>query len=228
MHVHSHDYHDIRHTLNSTPRPSMWCYVPRIWVRRRETSRECGQILEKPILRDPGAVSRVGRKGGAKVFITGERAPGTDSHWTFQTASSLPHLNYDLSKTEHSQGKFNIALADSNQNVFSTHRWFLCFCSCFWIKVSFVYTSLVNEPGNCGKTGTSSSRNSRKECRGNCLPIRHNKAFFVPNQEPVSAWIFRNSLVRVITQGLFRPYLNWKLSSRLFSRPNWLPLGLRG
>ena len=28
------------------------------------------------ILGDPGAVSRVGKKGGTKVFITGERAPG--------------------------------------------------------------------------------------------------------------------------------------------------------
>ena len=28
------------------------------------------------ILGDPGAVSRVGRKGPMKVFITGERAPG--------------------------------------------------------------------------------------------------------------------------------------------------------
>ena len=33
------------------------------------------------------------------------------------------------------------------------------------------------------------------------------KAFFVPNQEPASAWIFGNSSVRVGTQGLFRPYL---------------------
>ena len=40
------------------------------------------------------------------------------------------------------------------------------------------------------------------------------KAFFVPNQEPASAWIFGNSLVRVGTQGLFCP--SWKLSSRLF------------
>ena len=44
--------------------------------------------------------------------------------------------------------------------------------------------------------------------------------------EPASAWIFGNSSVRVGTQGLFCPYL--KLSSRLFSRPEWLPLGLRG
>ena len=63
-----------------------------------------------------------GEKAGRKFSLRAKEPLGTDSHWTFQTASSLPHLNYDLSKTEHSQGKFNIALADSNQNVFSTHR----------------------------------------------------------------------------------------------------------
>ena len=36
---------------------------------------------------------------------------------------------------------------------------------------------------------------------------QYHKAVFVPNQEPASAWIFRNSSVRVGTQGLFRPYL---------------------
>ena len=50
--------------------------------------------------------------------------------------------------------------------------------------------------------------------------------FFVPNQEPAFAWPFgwkwyggsvpRGSSARA-----------WKLSSRLFSRPVWLPLGLR-
>ena len=51
--------------------------------------------------------------------------------------------------------------------------------------------------------------NSRKELRRNCSPIEHNntKHFFVPNQEPGSAWSFGNSSVRVGTQGLFRPYL---------------------
>ena len=34
---------------------------------------QCGACI---ILGDPGAVSRVGRKGGRKVFITGETAPG--------------------------------------------------------------------------------------------------------------------------------------------------------
>ena len=33
------------------------------------------------------------------------------------------------------------------------------------------------------------------------------KAFFVPNQEPASAWIFWNSSVKVGTQGLFCTYL---------------------
>ena len=77
MHVHSHDYHDIRQTLNSTPGPSMWCYVPRIWVRRTRTSRGCGQILEKPVLGDPGAVSRSGENAGRKFSLQakGPRVP---------------------------------------------------------------------------------------------------------------------------------------------------------
>ena len=48
----------------------------------------------------------------------------------------------------------------------------------------------------------------------------------MPNQEPASAGVFGNGPVRVGTQGLFRPL--WKLSSRLFSQPDWLPLSLRG
>ena len=77
MHVHSHDYHDIRQTLNSTSGPSMWCYIPRIWVRRTRTSRGCGQILEKPVLGDPGAVSRSGEKAGRKFSLQakGTRVP---------------------------------------------------------------------------------------------------------------------------------------------------------
>ena len=42
---------------------------------------------------------------------------------SYLTFSSLPNLNCDPLKTEYSRGKFNIiALADSNPNVFSTHR----------------------------------------------------------------------------------------------------------
>ena len=72
----------------------------------------------------------------------------------------------------------------------------------------------------------SSCANSRKEhrrdCSG-CSPIRHNntKHFLCPIRIELN-WIFGNSLVRVGTQGLFRPYL--KTFVPLFCRPDWLPL----
>ena len=53
------------------------------------------------------------------------------------------------------------------------------------------------------------------------------QSIFVPNQEPAFAWPFGNGPVKVGTQGLSRPD-NWKLSSRHFSRPDWLPMGLQG
>ena len=53
------------------------------------------------------------------------------------------------------------------------------------------------------------------------------KAFFVPNQEPASTWIFGNGPVRVGTQGLFHPYL--KTFILPFLPTDWLPLqGLQG
>ena len=67
-----------------------------------------------------------------------------------------------------------------------------------------------------------------KEFRKCCSPIGCNntKHFFVPNQEPAFAWQFGNDPVRVGTQD---PSAHaWKLLSRLFSGPDWLPLGLRG
>ena len=45
------------------------------------------------ILGDPGAVSRVGRKGGTKVFRYGQKEPlGTDSHQTISKNSSRCRL----------------------------------------------------------------------------------------------------------------------------------------
>ena len=52
------------------------------------------------------------------------------------------------------------------------------------------------------------------------------KAFFVPNQEPTFAWPFGNGPARVEPRGFSA--CAWKLSSRLFSRPDWPPLGFRG
>ena len=48
------------------------------------------------------------------------------------------------------------------------------------------------------------------------------KAFYVPNQETASARILEESVPR----GSFAR--TWKLSSRLFSQTDWLPLDLRG
>ena len=58
-----------------------------------------------------------GKKKACKVVVLPCQAV------SYLTFSSLPNLNCDLLKTEYSRGKFNIiALADSNPNVFSTHR----------------------------------------------------------------------------------------------------------
>ena len=52
-----------------------WCtHVP--WCTGAVVTSTPVRTQCVPILRDAGAVSRVGRKGGTKVFITGERAPG--------------------------------------------------------------------------------------------------------------------------------------------------------
>ena len=50
--------------------------------------------------------------------------------------------------------------------------------------------------------------------------------FFVPNQEPASAWILEMVRWESVPRGSFAR--TWKLSSRLFTRPDWLPLGFRG
>ena len=68
----------------------------------------------------------------------------------------------------------------------------------------------------------------RKRTQEMCSPIRHNntKQFFAPNQEPASAWILEMVRWESVPRG--SSALTWKLSFRLFSRPDWLPLGLRG
>ena len=83
---------------------------------------------------------------------------------------------------------------------------------------------------------TSRDRNSSRRLRTHeknsgdmyyCI-IGHNntKHFFVPNQEPASAWILEMVRWESVPRGSFARA--WKLSSRLFTRPDWLPLGFRG
>ena len=42
-------------------------------TKRKSSSFSCVHVLHQTILGDPGAVSRVGRKGGTKVFKYGRR-----------------------------------------------------------------------------------------------------------------------------------------------------------
>ena len=76
------------------------------------------------------------------------------------------------------------------------------------MKVSLARTSLVNEPGKCGKTiAVVYELTKRTQEKLFADWAQQYKAFFVPNQVQVSASIFGNSSVRVGTQGLFRLYL---------------------
>jgi len=52
------------------------------------------------------------------------------------------------------------------------------------------------------------------------------QSIFVPNQEPAFAWPFGNGRWKSVPRG--SSACAWKLSSGLFFRPKWLPLGLRG
>ena len=67
-----------------------------------------------------------------------------------------------------------------------------------------------------------------KRTQDMCSPIGHNntKHFFLPNQEPASAWILEMVRRESVPRGSFAR--TWKLSSRYFTRPDWLPLGLPG
>ena len=56
-----------------------------------EARHKASFLALQDILGDPGTVSRVGRKGGTNVFITGERAPGyRNSSDHFQKFKRMP------------------------------------------------------------------------------------------------------------------------------------------
>ena len=88
--------------------------------------------------------------------------------------------------------------------------------------------SLVHEPDKPWPKQWPSCRNWRKELRRNCLPIGHNntKHFLCPIRSQHS--LDRLEMVRWESVPRGSSACAWKLSSRLFSRPDWLPLGLRG
>jgi len=107
-------------------------------------------------------------------------------------------------------GANSIGPADSIPNVFSTHR---------SVVPLFLVRKVENKRFPCThklskRTGQVWRDNSRRvrTHENNSRETVHRlgtiiQSFFVPNQEPASAWIFGNSSVRVDTQRLFRPYL---------------------
>ena len=76
------------------------------------------------------------------------------------------------------------------------------------MKVSLARTSLVNEPGKCGKTiAVVYELTKRTQEKLFADWAQQYKAFFVPNQVQVSASIFGNSSVRVENPGALSPVL---------------------
>ena len=73
-----------------------------------------------------------------------------------------------------------------------------------------------------------SCTNSRKELRRNCSPIGHNntKHFLCPIRSRHLLEFLEIVRWESVPRG--SSTLTWKLSSHFFSRPNWLPLGLKG
>ena len=88
--------------------------------------------------------------------------------------------------------------------------------------------SLVREPDKPWSSQQPSCTNSQKELRRCCSPIGHNntKQFLCPIRSQYSLDRLEMVLWESVPRG--SSTRAWKLSSRLFSRPDWLPLGLRG
>ena len=85
----------------------------------------------------------------------------------------------------------------------------------------------MNEPGNCGELMAVVYELTKRT--RNCLPIGHNyntKNFLCPIRSQDS--LDHLEMVRWESVPRGSSTCAWKLSSGLFSRPDWLPLGLRG
>ena len=99
-----------------------------------------------------------------------------------------------------------------------------------WEAKSFLTAciSLVHEPDKPCSSQQPSCTNSQKEVRRCCSPIGHNNAKRVWRPIRSQYSLDRLEMVRWESVPRGSSARAWKLSSRLFSRPDWLPLGLRG
>ena len=108
--------------------------------------------------------------------------------------------------------------------------------NCLWDISPFLLWSILGDPGAVSRagewTGQLKRDNSRRvrtyELRINCSPIGHNntKHFLCPIRSQHS--LDRLEMVRWESVPRGFSACAWKLLSRLFSRPDWPPLGLRG
>ena len=90
------------------------------------------------------------------------------------------------------------------------------------------WISLVHEPDKPWSRQYPPCTNSRKELRRNCSPIGHNntKLFLCPIRSRHLLEFLEIVRWESVPRGSFAR--TWKLSSGLFSLPDWLPLSLRG
>ena len=107
----------------------------------------------------------------------------------------------------------------------------------FWNQSGILYQtesflaaciSLVHESNKPWSRQWPSCINSRKELRRNCSPIGHTntKHFLCPIRSWHPLEFLEIARWESVPRGSFTR--TWKLSSRPFSLPDWLPLGLRG
>ena len=139
------------------------------------------------------------------------------------------YLRYiEIHQKQNILGANSIATADSIPNVFSTHQKFLRFWLGKWkITVSLARTSLVNEPGKCGETIAivyELTKRTQEELFADLA--QQYKAFLCPIRSRHPPEFLEIVRWESLPRGSFAG--SWKLSSRLFPRPKWRPLGLRG
>ena len=91
------------------------------------------------------------------------------------------------------------------------------------LKVSWLRAFLLMH-----KPDKPSCTNSRRELKRNCWPIGHNNRehFLCPIRSQHSLDLLEMVRWESVPRGSSTHA--WKLSSQLLSRPDWLPLGLRG
>ena len=129
------------------------------------------------------------------------------------------YLRYIVMSQKHNIPGANwIAPADSIPNIFFDSS----------VVPSFLVRKVENKSFRTSLVNETSCTNLWKELRRNCSPIGHNntKHFLCSIRCRHPLKFLEIARWESVPRGSFAG--TWKFSSRLFSRSNWLPLGLRG